>query len=203
MQKIKDLKEFVEKIDASKKVNQKDLSADQDLSIGVMNLISIEEHLMFSGAKTQKTHFYDLINEIRDIRKNLMQKLIPAYEGEVWCISKHLLASSMRLMEVGTKQLSSGNKDEAYNLFNQSYELYCIFWGLNMNLISTKDIKWVEKSKEDIKNIAEKIENLEIDKEDEEDDDNGNSGGENTEKKESTISKLKNFVKKAVNCCIE
>ena len=68
-----------------------------------------------------------------------------------------------------------------------------------MNLISTKDIKWVEKSKEDIKNIAEKIENLEIDK----DDDNGNSGGENTEKKESTISKLKNFVKKAVNCCIE
>ena len=202
MQKIKDLKEFVEKIDASKKGNPKDLSADQDLSIGVMNLISIEEHLMFSGAKTQKTHFYDLINEIRDIRKNLMQKLIPAYEGEVWCISKHLLASSMRLMEVGTKQLSSGNKDEAYNLFKQSYELYCIFWGLNMNLISTKDIKWVEKSKEDIKNIAEKIENLEIDKEDE-DDDNDNSGSENSEKKESTISKLKNFVKKAVNCCIE
>lgn len=36
------------------KVNPKDLSSDQDLSIAIMNLISIEEHLVFSGAKTGK-----------------------------------------------------------------------------------------------------------------------------------------------------
>ena len=103
----KDLKDFVEKVDSMKKVNPKDLSSDQDLSIAVMNLISIEEHLVFSGAKTGKTSFYDLIEEIREMRKNLMQKMIKEYEGEVWCISKHLLASSMRLMEVGTKPLAT------------------------------------------------------------------------------------------------
>ena len=101
MQKAKNVKEFVERLDNAKKTNPKDLSSDQDLTIAIMNLISIEEHLVFSGAKTGKTSFYDLIEEVRELRKNLMQKIIPQYEGEVWCISKHLLASSMRLMEVG------------------------------------------------------------------------------------------------------
>ena len=47
MKKIESVQEFVEKLDAAKKVNPKDLSSDQDLTIGIMNLISIEEHLMF------------------------------------------------------------------------------------------------------------------------------------------------------------
>ena len=80
MQKAKDVKEFVERIDSSKKVNPKDLSSDQDLTIAIMNLISIEEHLMFSGAKTGKTSFYDLIEDVREKRKQLMQKIIPSYE---------------------------------------------------------------------------------------------------------------------------
>lgn len=83
MNKAKNVKEFVERIDSTKKVNPKDLSSDQDLTIAIMNLISIEEHLVFSGAKTGKNSFYDLIEEIRETRKNLMQKIIPAYEGEV------------------------------------------------------------------------------------------------------------------------
>jgi len=113
MQKAKDVKEFVERVDATKKLNPKDLSSDQDLTIAIMNLISIEEHLMFSGAKTGKNAFFDMIQNVRELRKNLMLKIIPAYEGEVWCISKHLLAASMRLMEVGTKQQSMNNKEEA------------------------------------------------------------------------------------------
>ena len=75
MKKAENVKEFVERIDASKKVNPKDLSSDQDLSIAIMNLISIEEHLVFSGAKTGKTSYYDLIKDIRETRKNLLYKL--------------------------------------------------------------------------------------------------------------------------------
>ena len=69
IKKIKNVKEFVEKYDAAKKVNPKDLSSDQDLTIAIMNLISIEEHLVFSGAKTEKTSFYDMIQDIREMRK--------------------------------------------------------------------------------------------------------------------------------------
>lgn len=195
MKKAKDVKEFVERIDATKKVNPKDLSSDQDLTIAIMNLISIEEHLVFSGAKTGKNSFYDLIEEVRELRKTLMQKVIPQYEGEVWCISKHLLASAMRLMEVGTKQQSLGRKEEAYKLFSQAYELYCLFWGLNMNMLDTSDVKWIEDKREDIVQLSEKIEAVSAGK------DIPRAG--ETEKKQSAMDKMKAFVRKAVDCCIE
>lgn len=195
MKKAKDVKEFVERIDATKKVNPKDLSSDQDLTIAIMNLISIEEHLVFSGAKTGKNSFYDLIEEVRELRKTLMQKVIPQYEGEVWCISKHLLASAMRLMEVGTKQQSLGHKEEAYKLFSQAYELYCLFWGLNMNMLDTSDVKWIEDKREDIVQLSEKIEAVSAGK------DIPRAG--DTEKKQSAMDKMKAFVRKAVDCCIE
>lgn len=193
MKKAKDVKEFVERIDSSKKVNPKDLSSDQDLTIAIMNLISIEEHLVFSGAKTGKNSFYDLIEEVRELRKTLMQKVIPAYEGEVWCISKHLLASSMRLMEVGTKQQSLGHKEEAYKLFNQAYELYCLFWGLNMNMLNVDDVKWIEDKADDVKKLSAKVEAATAPQQKE----------EQTGEPKSALDKMKAFVRKAVDCCIE
>ena len=193
------IKEFVEKIDATKKVNPKDLSSDQDLTIAIMNLISIEEHLMFSGAKTGKSSYYDLIGQVRETRKQLMQKVIPEYEGEVWCISKHLLSASMRLMEVGTKQQSLGHKEEAYKLFNQSYELYCLFWGLNMKLLDIEDVKWIEDSFDDVKKLTQGLsENAEGIKAPE-----VVSVSPAEPADGSAFAKIKSFVRKAVDCCIE
>ena len=53
------MEEMIEKLDAAKKANPLDLSSDQDLSIALMNLVSLEEHFFFSGAKTGKPGFYD------------------------------------------------------------------------------------------------------------------------------------------------
>lgn len=197
MKKAENVKEFVERIDATKKVNPKDLSSDQDLTIAIMNLISIEEHLVFSGAKTGKNSFYDLIEDVRETRKKLMLKIIPSYEGEVWCISKHLLASSMRLMEVGTKQQSLGNKEQAYDLFNKAYDLYCLFWGLNMNMLNVEEMKWIEDSVEDIKKISEKINTVAPKTV------STSSSPIEEEKPTSGFAKMKAFVRKAVDCCIE
>lgn len=174
---VKKLEEFIEKVDSMKKQDQMDLSSDQDLSIAIMNLVSIEEHFFFTGAKTGKNEYYDLIDTVREMRKELLKRIIKDYEGEVWCISKHLMAASYRLMEVGTKQLSRGNKEDAYNLFNKSYELYSLFWGLNMKMISAKDIKHIDS-------------NL-LHKEDKD------------EKKEGLTAKLGDLVRRAINCCIE
>ncbi len=196
MKKAENVKEFVEQYDNAKKLNPKDLSSDQDLTIAIMNLISIEEHLVFSGAKTGKNSYYDLIEDVRETRKNLMQTVIPKYVGEVWCISKHLLATSMRLMEVGTKQQSLGNKEEAYSLFNKAYDMYCLFWGLNMNMLNIENVKWVEDKTEDVKKAALKVEKAVSVPED-----------KKAEKVEveptSALAKMKAFVKKAVDCCIE
>ena len=196
MKKAENVKEFVERVDAAKKLNPKDLSSDQDLSIAIMNLISIEEHLVFSGAKTGKNSYFDLIQQIREMRKNLLQQIIPSYEGEVWCISKHLLASSMRLMEVGTKQQSLGRSEEAYKLFNSAYDLYCLFWGLNMGMVESNDLKWLEPNIEEMTKLSEKVSQVmpEIEK---------NTAKEAVVEDISTFSKMKKMVRKAVNCCIE
>ena len=135
------MKEFMNKVKEMEKGQKLDLSSGEDLSIGVMNLISIEEHLFFSGGKTGQTKYYDLLNEVRKMRVDLMKTMIKEYEGEVWCISKHLLAASMRVMEVGTKALKNNDAPKAHELFKKSYELYNMFWGLNLGLMDGKELK--------------------------------------------------------------
>ncbi len=202
------LDEMIEKVDASKKVNPLDLSSDQDLSIALMNLISLEEHFFFSGGKTGKTGFYDLINTVRDMRKDLMERIVhksTAENGEVWCISKHLLASSMRLMEVGTKAIGSGNTEDAYDLFNKAYDLYSLFWGINMDLI---DPQGVQKTAPEVYERAMGSCGLNADAVS----GKGKKVAANTnaanvaadmEKSKSTVKRLGDWVKKSVNCCIE
>ncbi|MBU4348191.1 hypothetical protein KJ671_01630 [Patescibacteria group bacterium] len=174
-QDIKKINEFITKVDDMKKQEKMDLSSDQDLSIAIMNLISIEEHFFFTGAKTEKTEYFDLINEVREMRKVLLKKIVKEYEGEVWCISKHLLAASMRLMEVGSKQLGRGHKKEAYDLFSKAYNLYSLFWGLNMKLVNSNDIKKIDE----------------------------NALNKHDQEKKGFMGKLGVLVRKAIDCCIE
>jgi len=141
---LMNLSEMIEKVDKLKKDHALDLSSDQDLSIAIMNLVSIEEHFFFTGAKTGNPKYYDLLAEVREMRKSLLKKIIKEYEGEVWCISKHLLAASYRLMEVGTKAQGNNNKEEAQEMFKKSYDLYSLFWGLNMKLVDLGEVKKID-----------------------------------------------------------
>lgn len=136
-----EVQKLLDKVKAVEKGEALDLSSDEDLSIAVMNLISIEEHLFFSGAKTGNDKYYDLLTSVREMRKTLLKKIIKNYEGEEWCISKHLLAGCMRLMEVGTKSLTKGEKKEAEEFFKMAYSLYSLFWGLNLKLLKTSEIQ--------------------------------------------------------------
>ncbi len=138
------LNEMIDKVDKMKKDHELDLSSDQDLSIAIMNLVSIEEHFFFTGAKTGNPKYYDLLSEVREMRKSLLKKIIKEYEGEVWCISKHLLAASYRLMEVGTKAQGNNKKEEAQEMFQKAYDLYSLFWGLNMKLVDLGEVKKID-----------------------------------------------------------
>ena len=130
----KKLNKFMDQVKKVEKGHKLDLSSDQDLSIAVMNLISIEEHLFFTAKKTGDNAYFDLLFDIREMRKELLKKLIKEYDGEVWCISKHLLSASMRLMEVGTKAMAT-QREEAEDFFEKSYQLYNLFWDLNLKII--------------------------------------------------------------------
>lgn len=120
---------------AAAKTSGVDLSTEEDLSIAIMNLISLEEHFFFTGAKTGKGEYYDLVHEIREMRKMLLARMIPKTEGESWCISKHLLSTTMRLMEVGTKLQSDNKKKEAEDMFKFAYKTFNMFFALRLKII--------------------------------------------------------------------
>jgi hypothetical protein len=173
------IENLLKKVDKVTKENKLDLSSGEDLSIGIMNLIAIEEHLFYTSQKTGKKKYLDLLNEIRVMRTELLKEIIKDYEGEVWCISKHLLAASMRVMEVGTKELKKGNKDKAWDLFEKSYNLYSLFWGLNLGIVKTDKVSRKNNSV-----------NLVDDK-------------DNKSESVSLFSKLGQIVQKAIDCCKE
>ncbi len=178
---IKLLLEKVEKVVSKKEL---DLSSGEDLSIGIMNLISIEEHLFFTSQKTKGKKYLNLLNEVRKMRTELLKEIIKDYEGEVWCISKHLLAACMRIMEVGTKELKKGNKQKAWNLFEKSYKLYSLFWGLNLKVVKIPDTKLPKTDEEMINFISDKDDKI-------------------IKNKESVFSKIERLIQKAVDCCKE
>lgn len=147
MTKQPTMEELIEKINKLKTTGALDLSMEEDLSIAIMNLISLEEHFFFTAEKTGNDSYFDLLNQTREIRKELLAKMIDRHEGETWCVTKHLLAATMRMMEVGTKLLSSGKKEESKDMFKKAYEVYSLFWALRLKLISVADMKKIDDGK--------------------------------------------------------
>ena len=136
---------FLSRVESLKEKAGVDLSTAEDLSLAVMNLISLEEHFFFTAVKTKKDEYFDTSNEIRDIRKELLKQLMPNHEGETWCISKHLLSATMRLIEVGNKLQSENKKIEAKKMFEKAYKIYSIFWALKLKLLDGNKIKKSQK----------------------------------------------------------
>ena len=151
---------FIKTIQITKEKNKLDLSAWEDLSIGIMNLVSLEEHAYFSYIKTQDEKFLSILENVREMRKNLLKLIVEDDDGsEKWCMSKHFLASSMRMFEVGNRMLHEGKKEEADKFYKDSAELYAMFWKLNGALEGGKDMK-VEIKNEEKKGIFNSIKKL-------------------------------------------
>ena len=122
------------------------------------------------------------------MRKKLLKRIIKDYEGEVWCISKHLLAATMRLNEVGTKMLGAGRKKEAAEFFRMAYQLYALFWGLNLGAIKSKELKAsLQKlgfKENEFMNTRKIVSSAD-------------------KKGKNFLEKMGELVKKAIDCCIE
>ena len=128
----KSISKRVEQIDDQKKVNPLDLSSDQDLTVALMNLIAVED-MVNAGA---------LGDMVRDVREKLMRPIVRDMDNAE--MLRDLLGGAMRMMDDGCKLLANGKRSAAYDAFNRSYELYSVFWGLNMGMVDKKTIqKWI------------------------------------------------------------
>lgn len=139
--KVGKIEELIKKVEELKKSGSMDISTEEDLSVAIMNLIGIEEHFYFTAQKTGKPEYYEFMDQAREERKKYLAKLLPKTEGEAWCLSKHLLSTTMRLIEVGTKLYHQNKKDEAKELFDSAYKMYSMFWALRFKVIDVADVK--------------------------------------------------------------
>lgn len=122
------LRQQIEKADNAKKTNVLDLSSDQDLTIGLMNLLFIEDYI--SNPES------NLSQMIAGVREKLMNRIVKKSDKNRQIMEK-LLLESMQLIDAGDKQ--SGVS--VYQKYDDAYEKYSLFWGINMGLIDKKDIK--------------------------------------------------------------
>ncbi len=122
----KSVKDMIVQADNAKKVNPRDLSSDQDLTIGLMNLIAIEN---IAGDS-------QIAQMVADVRKKLMKRVVT--DDVKYDILLGLLGKSVMLMEDGMRVLSDNPK--AYELFDAAYEAYAMLWGVNMGVIKISDL---------------------------------------------------------------
>ncbi|PIT91765.1 hypothetical protein COU12_01345, partial [Candidatus Jorgensenbacteria bacterium CG10_big_fil_rev_8_21_14_0_10_54_38] len=59
----KKMEALAAKIRALKEEGKVDLSSEEDLSLAIMNLVSLEEHFFFTAEKTKKSEYLDLLQE--------------------------------------------------------------------------------------------------------------------------------------------
>ncbi|MBR9707255.1 MAG: hypothetical protein GOV15_02360, partial [Candidatus Diapherotrites archaeon] len=186
----KDVKKWLSQVERVK-AGDFDLSHDEDLSIALMNLISLEEHFYFTAMKTDDMSYLDLLESVRSIRKELLKEIVVDPKGEEWCISKHLLATSMRLMEVGTKELSKKKVERANSFFKKAFDLYSLFFAINLKLITPKKAAKsinIDLNETTVKNSSEKVTAVV-------------EASAVTASGDGLLSKFSELVKKAVDCC--
>ena len=91
----------------------------------------------------------------------------------------HIQALVSRLYALdGGRDQTTGNgdqKEEARELFQKAYDLYSLFWAVNMKIVKTDDIKKIDEGALDNKD----------------------------NEKRGFMVKLGELVKKAIDCCIE
>ena len=122
--------------DNAKKANKLDLSSDQDLTIGLMNLISIERYI----ENDAEHDFSQLKSMVNDLRVGLMGKIVKKSDKnfDVLC---DLLGRSAMLMNDGFVALENQNDARAYELFDAAFGAYSMFWGVCMGLADATDVE--------------------------------------------------------------
>lgn len=113
------LRQIVERTDASNKVNPLDLSSDQDLTIALMNLVAIEDSAPDS-----------LIGQmVTDVRQKLMKPMArkATQNGADADEIRGLLAQAMRDMKTAEHAQLAGNRQTAYDMYNRAYESYVLY----------------------------------------------------------------------------
>lgn len=101
--------------DEQRKVNPLDLSADQDLTIALMNLVAIEN-------ATPDSQIGEMV---RNIREKLMARMIADEQAQAQ--AREYLFQAAYKMDKANKTQEIGDNKAAYELYEATYDAYVLY----------------------------------------------------------------------------
>ena len=104
-----------------------DVSEARDWSYAMSNLIEAEVHLHKTYVETKNDVYLELIEALRQLRKDVFEDFMHNKAPGLWCWSKHMLSLMMQLSEVASKELDEGRTENAKKYFTLSQRVLELF----------------------------------------------------------------------------
>ena len=122
-------KKFKDKIE-EKKINEKDLSFLEDAITIIIDLTHSEWHSVKSYWETNDARYLKISEECRKDRSELLD-LFTKKIGENWCLNKHLFRVIGGYVELGNREYSVGNEQEAIKYYNDAKKYLGVLLKIN------------------------------------------------------------------------
>ncbi len=113
------------------KMDLSDCSMKEDLFWATADVYCLEKHLeksIMEMPEKLKPQYIEILDYIRIQRAKLLRGLIVNKQFDLWCVAKHFVGSVMQSLEVATKLIRQGKRQEASEYIDIAYNLYRTFW---------------------------------------------------------------------------
>ena len=115
------------------KLTSSDLGFLEDSINVLINLVHIEIHTIRSYTNTKDLNWLKINNQARKERTELLEKIcdkkLLESDGDLWCFNKHALVVMGGYIELGNREYTKDNLDEAikyYEKFSQWLGIFLI-----------------------------------------------------------------------------
>lgn len=114
-----------------KKITASDLGFIDDAITILIDLVHIEIHAWKSWNETKNKDWLDINNQARTERTELLTKIcnkdLLNSDGELWCFNKHSLRVIGGYIELGNRELTSGNREIGIEYFEKASRWLGVF----------------------------------------------------------------------------
>ncbi len=100
--------------------DKKDVGMMSDILFILQNQVALEHHAVLSYAETKNELWIDVTTKVRQMRSQLLNRIIKEGGGQKYCGCKHASAIAMGYKEIGNRHIELGDKEYAKECFYNS-----------------------------------------------------------------------------------
>ena len=100
-------------------LSEKDIGFIDDAIFYIQNAVASQHHAVNTYNQTKKKEYLDVAKYARRRRSKIMERITKA-EGEVYCLTKHLLAMAQAARELGDRMNEEGDDTFSKELYEDA-----------------------------------------------------------------------------------